>query len=332
MCVGRARRRRVEQLCSLWISLDTQGGNLVHCVLRSRDGVRRARRATRSASAAKGSGASSTKGPTMKTTMRDRVALLSAPTRSMSGRSSALKPPFSLSSLAAALLACGVALGTTVQQILETSDASLTTYLPGAATAIQAVTPLPIQRGVNLDGSGRAGSGLAWSMFGNPYGDGAGVSGTARLGELSLATGAYAPTDIDWTAPAEGASRWVIGRTYNPVQGSISNGYQGRNWFQSGQPELFLYDADSNPATLGSSDVLYIVYGADRYLEFNRVATSSTGFKGKNGAAGVVEFVHDTIDTYVWTDQVGTKTYFFGGNSNRADWQIWKIVDVTGNT
>src|SRR6185295_1792839 len=55
-------------------------------------------------------------------------------------------------------------------------------------------------------------------------------------------------------------------------------------------------------------------------------------FKGKNGAAGVVEFVHDTIDTYVWTDQVGTKTYFFGGNSNRADWQIWKIVDVTGNT
>ncbi|MBK9189397.1 MAG: hypothetical protein IPM33_10630 [Phycisphaerales bacterium] len=39
-------------------------------------------------------------------------------------------------------------------------------------------------------------------------------------------------------------------------------------------------------------------------------------------------------DLYVYTDQQGNRTYFFGGNtaSDRANWQVWKFVDPAGNT
>lgn len=38
-------------------------------------------------------------------------------------------------------------------QILEIYGASLTTYLPAAASLVQDVAPRAIQRGVNLDGT-----------------------------------------------------------------------------------------------------------------------------------------------------------------------------------
>ena len=84
----------------------------------------------------------------------------------------------------------------------------------------------------------------------------------------------------------------------------------------------------------GSPDVVYIVYGADRYLEFKHV--EGTEYAGVNGCAGVVTYVAGAEDAdpdwYIYYDQHGVATYFFGGtNTGNAAWQIWKIVDPAGN-
>src|SRR5690606_29708743 len=72
--------------------------------------------------------------------------------------------------------------------------------------------------------------------------------------------------------------------------------------------------------------------------EFKRVNASSSQFKAKNGAAGVVEYQSpggiNEPETYIYTDQHGTRTTFFGFDTNAgiAKGQIWKIADAAGNT
>jgi len=222
-------------------------------------------------------------------------------------------------------------------QILETYSDSLTSYQYTSATAIQAVRPQVTQRGVNLDGSMRLGSTLPMALAGNPFGDGAGWSGNRKLDSVSMNLGAVELTEVDLSLPAKGFS-WVIGRSYNGMQkdsgGSHldSNGYQGRNWFQMSQPEIVLYDDATN-----TKDVIYLVYGADRFLEFNRTGTSSNEYKGKNGAAGVVQFASGGVsepDTFTYTDSVGNQFVFFGfdADASTAAGQFWKAVDPAGNT
>ncbi len=217
-------------------------------------------------------------------------------------------------------------------QILESYSASLTTYLYAGNTDVQGVRPRHDQRGVHLDGSARSGAFFGWAFAGNPFESGA---GGARLGDIRLDIGAYSPSFVDIALPASPGGAWVVGRTYNGLQETSSpahldsDGYQGKNWFQSSQPEIRLFEGASDDL-----DVVYIVYGADRYLEFQRVGESDVEFKGKNGAAGVVKFVAGTPDTYVYFDQHGTLTYFFGGDtdSGRADWQLWKVVGAADSS
>jgi RHS repeat-associated protein len=218
-------------------------------------------------------------------------------------------------------------------QVLEVYGASLTTYKPTGATACQGAYPMANaeQRGVHIDGTLRSPSPFGWAIAGNPFGDA--VNGSPRSGDLVLSTGTYSPTEIDWVGPNPGMVRWVIGRTFNQRQQSISNGPQGKNWHQGSQPELVFYDDADN-----TKDMLYLVYGADRFIEFQRTDQSDPSgddptFKAKNGAAGYIKYVSGSPDTYVYHDQAGTRVYFFGGNtsSNRANWQIWKIVDAAGN-
>jgi RHS repeat-associated protein len=218
-----------------------------------------------------------------------------------------------------------VAFGQT-SQILEIDSGTLTSYLPSAGTPVQGVKPLVSQRGVEIDGSLRRPPTFSWAINGNPFG--AGDAGTSRIGDMDLATGAYAPTEVDWAGANPGGARWVIGRSYNQLQASVSDGPQGRNWFQMSQPELVRYVGGGS-----DDDVVYIVYGADRFLEFKQTGADAVTFKGKNGAAGVVEYVEGSPDTYVYFDQRGTRTYFFGGDTSNsyANWQIWKIVDAAGN-
>jgi hypothetical protein len=162
-----------------------------------------------------------------------------------------------------ALVFSGVSLA---DQILETYSASLTTYLPTGKTKVQNVRPRAEQRGVNLDGSLRSAPGIPAALAGNPFESV--WAGTASLEGVRLDTGTYNPFEIDISLPAPG-HRWLVGRTYNARQDDSgqfnSNGYQGKNWFQISQPELHLYDDADN-----AKDVIYLVYGADRYVEFQR--------------------------------------------------------------
>lgn len=152
------------------------------------------------------------------------------------------------------------------------------------------------------------------------------------------ATGTVDLFEVDLSLPASGFS-WTVGRTYNARQQTSgaaardSNGYQGKNWFQVSQPEIVHYDGASD-----SKDVVYLVYGADRFVEFKRLdktGTASTTFRATNGAAGVVVFTSggaSVPDTYTYTDQNGYQHTFFGfdGDAGSAAGQYWKTVDPDG--
>jgi len=88
---------------------------------------------------------------------------------------------------------------------------------------------------------------------------------------------------------------------------------------------------DTAEGTKDADDVVYLVYGADAFLEFQRYSVTSDEFKGVNGAAGMVEFKEDGSgpDTYVYTDQWGYEFHFFGFDNDAAPakGQIWKVVD-----
>jgi YD repeat-containing protein len=227
-----------------------------------------------------------------------------------------------------ALVFSGVSLA---DQILETYSASLTTYLPTGKTKVQNVRPRAEQRGVNLDGSLRSAPGIPAALAGNPFESV--WAGTQAIDNVRLDTGTFNPLEVDMSLPSPGFKWPVIGRTFNSRQDDSgqfdSNGYQGRNWFQISQPELQFYDDADN-----AKDVLYLVYGADRYVEFQRKASGSNYFKGMNGAAGFFEYASGSPDIWTYTGPTGTTIKFFGGNTaaNKADWQLWKIADADGNT
>ncbi|MFO0981425.1 MAG: DUF6531 domain-containing protein [Planctomycetota bacterium] len=216
--------------------------------------------------------------------------------------------------------------------------ASLTTYLPSGGTAVQGVRPLPGQRGISLDGSVRAGTPMGAAAAGNPLlsSGGCGSKGdhSGMLGPISLSTGTYVVNDVDLALPAPGVFRFVVGRSYNTRQDSSghldSNGPQGKNWFQSSMMELQFYDGDANKE---ATDYVYLVYGADRYIEFKRVADDSNDFRATNGAAGVIVHVPDGTsepDLFKYTDQNGNQFWFFGvdADAGSASGQLWKILDT----
>jgi len=196
-----------------------------------------------------------------------------------------------------------------------------------------------LQRGVNLDGTLRAGSFLGWAINASPLGGGVSAG---RVGDVRLDTGTFSPNAIDIALPAPGFS-WVVGRTYNHRQEENkpdhrdSNGYQGINWFQTSHPEILLYDADDTPGTLGATDVLYIIYGADRYIELVRTAANVDTFRAKNGAAGVAVRTASAgtniPEIYTYTDQHGMQVTFLGfDQAGSAEGQFWKMADPAGNT
>ncbi len=233
------------------------------------------------------------------------------------------------------LIPMGITQWAWADQILQTNADSLTSYKPAAATIVQDLRPMAVQRGVGLDGLLRASGSFPWAMRGNPFET---PVADEALESIQLASGAYAPFEIDLALPAQ--VPWVIGRTFNARQEASggghhdSDGYQGRNWSQVSQPELVFFDNDSNGGTKEAEDLVYLVYGADRYIEFKRTGDDVYTFRGVNGAAGIIEYESGSPDLWVWYDQRGQRTYFFGGNTSngRADWQLWKFVDPAGNT
>lgn len=241
-----------------------------------------------------------------------------------------------MSALVAVSLACTTAPAhaQVAAPVLDIYGASLTSYNAASVAPVQRLRPQFVQRGVDIDGTSRGLTPFGLALPADPIGGGS--TAWRRLGDVDLVTGTYAPTDIDLSFSTLGPPV-IIGRTFNSRQvasnGSRidSNGPMGVNWSQLAQPELVFFDADNNPATLQATDMLYLVYGADRYVEFARVFPTFNTFKAKNGAAGVAEILPNTNgDEIHLTDQRGIKSVFFGFNNGLASGQIWQIIDATG--
>jgi YD repeat-containing protein len=191
------------------------------------------------------------------------------------------------------------------------------------------------QRGVDIDGTLRMPVPLGWSVAGDPLGGGYAAGRT--LGDVNLCTGSYHPTEIDLAFPTLGLPV-VIGRTYNGVQedgaGGYASfeGYQGFNWTQVAQPQISFV-----PGATDDLDVIYLIYGNDRFVEFKRIGSGATEFKGKNGAAGVIQYTAGgggVPELYTYYDQRGDQIVFFGfdGPSAHGAGHLWKMVDPAGNT
>ena len=229
-------------------------------------------------------------------------------------------------------------------QVLVHHDASLVSYLPTGSTNVQGIRPLFEQRGVYADGQLRASGVKGWSLAANSVDIGWNRANDS-LQDVVLSTGALSQTATDMALPSPGL-RWVVGRTYSGVQETSgaahqdSDGYQGKNWFQTSQPEIVFYDDDSNAGTEEEEDMVLIVYGADRFLGFRRVmdgANPTDTFRGVNGAAGVVVYTEDATsepDTYSYFDQSANETVFFGFDSDASPCagQFWKMSDPDGYT
>lgn len=215
-----------------------------------------------------------------------------------------------------ALLACAstvLPLGFVASISLAQTDAgglnggSLTSY-KASASGGQGILPSYAQRAGSIGFSGDAGSGLA---------DVDAFLLTPRLSSLDL------------RFPSDGYSV-TISRSYNGWQSTASNGFQGRNWFQDSRPELV---RGTNAA---ANDMLYMVVGANRVMEFQRVGTSTTVFAGVNGTLATAKITTDaganpgTIEIrdlagYVWT------FFDFDGNAQGAQGQLWKVTNADGN-
>ncbi|QKK07512.1 MAG: hypothetical protein HND58_04595 [Planctomycetota bacterium] len=242
--------------------------------------------------------------------------------------------------LAAATMMAGSTVFADDGQLLVTNSGSLTSMQLSAVTPVQNALPHVLHRGVNLDGSGRAGSAFGWSLNANSIGGG--TVGGRTLNAVDLVTGSPSVTAIDLSLPAK--QPWVVGRSFSSRQDLSghhdSDGYQGRNWFQMSQPEL-VFETVTTETT--DDDLLYLVYGADRYIEFRRVEIdeggySTTEFRAVNGAAGVISYFEDedTGEPDLWTyhDQAGNTAVFFGfdADASPCDGQLWKVSDPAGNT
>ena len=222
-------------------------------------------------------------------------------------------------------------------QIVKISSGSLTTFQPSVSVPVQGIRPMVQQRGVGVDGAGRARGSYGWSLAGNPFPQP--TAAVARVGVVDAGLGSYARPEVDLALPAAGRGGVVIGRSFNGRQVASggghqdSAGYMGFNWQYGAQPEIVVYDNVDD-----TKDQVYLVYGADAYAEFKRA--SGDYFGGVNGGAGAFEYRANNggssgePDTYVYTDQAGNRAWFFGfdGDAGAAAGQFWKFVDAAGNT
>lgn len=226
--------------------------------------------------------------------------------------------------------------------ILEIEPLMVEDYL-ASETLAQKALPYEDQRGTGLDGSLRSAAPFGWAVNANPFADK--WNEKARYRDVIMVqTGRYSPTEIDIALPAPGFS-WTVGRTYTVPEDTprydkhtnVPDGYQGLDWHQFSQPEI------KHVARTGE-DYIYLVYGADRFLEFKQLDETSSVYRGVNGAAGaIVEGVNGIHDTLTYWDQRGTRSAFFDprdfDNSrlgvdtfiHNGTGQLWTIIDATGN-
>ena len=222
-------------------------------------------------------------------------------------------------------------------EILAQNSDSLTDYQADNVSSLSNdLRPRVIQRGVGADGAQLASA--AWGMA---LGGSSGRSnwrGSTSLNGVDLRTGSFAPNERDISLPTDGIAVGV-GRSYNGQQWDEfgarrdSAGLQGNNWAQAGFPEVLLVGDNSSKL---ATDIVYLAFGADRFVEFKRYDATSTEFQGRQGTAGYVAFTGASgsdPEYYVYTDRRGTTWTFFGYDTNagNAAGQFWKAEDADGN-
>jgi RHS repeat-associated protein len=238
--------------------------------------------------------------------------------------------PFAIAMLAGMLGGLGALQSAHGQQLLQNAPEVFTTQ--ASEVAGQDVSPLAVHRVTALDGSMLRAGGMLPIGGANPFA--ADPAPSAMIGDISLVDGGYSPTAIDYVGTARGEVGWVIGRTYSQLQrdgtaAHSSAGYQGTNWHQMSQPELRLRSG----AGTGGLDIIEVVLGADRFLQYQQTATSATTYQGVNGAAGIIEKSGTgTSMKYTLHTPTGTKIDFFGEatTGGGANLQLWRIVATDG--
>src|SRR5690606_37205484 len=139
---------------------------------------------------------------------------------------------------------------------------SLTSYVPDAATRLQALRPNYLHRAVAIDGSLREGFAYGPAIAGNPFGNPAAGEHRSSTG-VRLDTGTCAAFRVDMCAPAPGFTV-PVSRSHSARQQDatpaycVSDGAQGKN---RGNPlfmGLVFHDDDGTPATLDAEDMAYV--------------------------------------------------------------------------
>lgn len=178
--------------------------------------------------------------------------------------------------------------------------------------------------------------GPPWVSVSNPF---PGPATTPpSIGSVDLARGAYRPREVDLSLPSPGFS-WVIGRGYavdpdNPQ--SPVDSYQGYNWAQISHPMITEPETITSGVFIGLRTVT-ILYERIGRMGFIESSAGSGIFIGTEGTRGVVVEIPadgDDPEMYELYTQNGTITTFFGYDVNAAgaEGQLWKHVDVAGNT
>lgn len=235
-------------------------------------------------------------------------------------------------------------------RLLEVQSSTLTT---GNVTTSAANAPAqPVQlsclhRGAFLDGSVRR-DWLCGAVVA-PNGADPAPLGDAKLADVRLATGEYAPVEVDLALPSPGLS-WVVGRSRTPLLSSAGV-VHGAGWYQLSQPQLVVG---------ANQDTMYLVYAGDAFLEFRRVFVNgamTSVFRGTNGTAGALVLTTTDggsqqarsartaagggspgVPSSYWTyhDPAGNEIVFFGQDgswsSSNARLQLWKMTDAAGYT
>ena len=197
-------------------------------------------------------------------------------------------------------------------EIDTTANSPLTTYKATGASVGQNLRPRYSQRATHIG-----------------FGSGSASDALSGLDGFTLAPRVR---EIDLSFPSKGFSV-TIGRSFNGAQLNsgtrfVSDGYQGNNWSQDSRPEL----------VQGSNDVMYLVLGADRVMEFRRLSTTSVYYAGVNGSQVVLEWVADITTgnpgTYKLYDLGGRVWTFFDFDAEAVSWgasgQLWRVQDQDG--
>jgi hypothetical protein len=225
--------------------------------------------------------------------------------------------------LVSTLLVTGAAYG----QILQAYADSLLTYQAGATKSGHPAAAK--HRGVGIDGSLlRAGPTFSMALAGNPFEN----AWTGREHQARCASTRGLVRLRGRHRAASAGISWVIGGTYSACRSRRE--LPSLRWAHGKELGVGKLARDRLLQRQQQRQGRPLPRLRRRPLRRVRpLRCELNQFKGRNGSAGVFDYVSGSPDTWVYTDQVGTRFTFLGFNTQNDmhDGQLWKIVDTANN-